>query len=169
MQNFYPKVFLMLMLAFALPCLGGCALLELLSEKNTRLDTGDAFSECLKLCYDTQPRNAYSACLDGCGRAANHYPLRNELFSEFEKCADELDEQKQSSSPRWGAALCKDISPLSRQQGCREGVRIFNSALTADNACLPLDNRENKLLAPPSSTDEKNASGGGIHTEDLND
>ena len=172
-MNFHsPKLF-MSALFLALGFAGSaCALFAPeITENSVKVNTQAAFSECLKMCYDsdTRTRNSYSSCLDGCGRATADYPLKGEIYPDFERCEDGIAEVRTEGYQEHSPSLCADVPDPRKRQGCEEGVATFYRVIAAYSACLPLNENSGNLLAPPSQTNGNAAQPGDVHVQDLSD
>ena len=148
--------------------ISGCALFGLgAPEGNIKVNTQTAFSDCLKRCYDsnTKTRNSYSSCLDGCGRAAAGYPLKDELYSTPQICEEQIAVTRNegiSKSP----GLCANAGDNRRVKGCEEGAATFYRIISGYNACEPVHPDEHAILEAPGQGSPED---GHVLTQDLSE
>jgi len=119
---------------------------------DVKVNTLPAFSECLKVCYDsnTRARNSYTSCLDGCGRAAADYPLGGDIYSSLDRCEDEISELRAEGMPGSSRSLCTGLAgDYARLKGCEEGVANFYRVVAGHSACEPVNTGEGNILASP--------------------
>ena len=146
----------------------GCALFDFgKPEGNIKVSTQTAFSDCLKMCYDsdTKTRNSYTSCLDGCGRAAATYPLKNELYSTPQICEEEVGATRKEGASK-APGLCANAGDYRRVKGCEEGVTTFYRVLTSYSACEPVHPEEHAILEAPGQGSPED---GHVLTQDLSE